>query len=228
MTLHAVPFSFADHGHLIVETSANDGSRKWRNSIDIVWDDGAGAPGPAETVVTKFYEFLQGIQRSDCHLSKARLAVWAKGNLPLADQPAYWESTLDLPCAATGSGTCYGGSLHDGVTPPGEICMLIKKPPFGRAFRAGNMFIRNSLDLGVFEATPGGPPVLTPGPDVSVPAAINAWCTSKLGAFVEEADLPRYCLVHAQKTAPDEYDVFETPIQTPVFARVTMHDIGRD
>jgi hypothetical protein len=228
MTVMIAPFAYADHGHLIVETSSNDGLRKWRNSIDVVWNDSDGPPGPAETVVTKFYEFLQGIQRADCHLSAARLAVWAKGNLPLADQPAFWESTLDLACASTGSGTCYGGTATLGTTPPGEICVLLKKNVFGRAFRAGNMFIRNSINQEFLESTAGGPPALESSLATSVPAAVNTWAASKLAAFCEANPLPRYCLVHAQKQSPDQYDVFESQITSPVWARLTMHDIGRD
>jgi len=227
MTHFTAPFIYPDHGHLIVTTSANDMGQSWRNSMDIVWTDGAGPPLPTESVVTDFIDFLKGIQRNDCHISGARLAVWAKGNLPLADQPAYWEESLSIPCASSGTGTCFGGTSTPGTTPPGEICLLIKKHVFGRAFRAGNMFIRNSLGLENFNAPTGGPPEFVSSFAASAAAAINTWCTSKLGPHTEAADLPRYCLVHAQKLSPDLFDVFESPITSPSFARVTMHDIGR-
>jgi hypothetical protein len=228
MATMTIPFAYADHGHLIVETSSNDGLRTWRNSIDMVWVDADGPPGPAEAPVLAFYTFLQGIQRGDCHLSKARLAVWAKGNLPLADQPAFWESTLDLPCASTGSGTCYGGTATLGTTPPGEICVLLKKNVFGRAFRAGNMFIRNSINQEYLQSTAGGPPALETSLATSVPAAINTWASTHLAAYCEDNPLPRFCLVHAQKTSTTTYDVFESAITSPVYARLTMHDIGRE
>lgn len=227
MTLFTAPFSYADHGHLIVDTTANDGTRTWRNSIDVVWAESDGPPGPTETVVTDFYAWLQGMMRNDCHLSKARLAVWAKGNLPLADQPSYWEETLSLPCASTGGGTCIGGVSTPGTTPPGEICVLLKKNVFGRAFRAGNMFVRNFCQNENITADTAGPPKFTSPQDSTFPPAINTWASTHLASHCEANPLPRYCLVHAQQVSPGVFDVFESQITTPQFARLTTHDIGR-
>lgn len=228
MTTFTKPFAYPDHGHLIVTTTSNDGARSWRNSIDVVWDDSAGPPLPSETVVTDWLAFLKGIQRADCHLSSVRLAVWGKGNLPLADQPAYWEEVINQACASTGSGTAYGGSAALGTTPPGEICVLLKKSVFGRAFRAGNIFIRNSINQEYLVSSTGGPPALDPSLVVSVPAAINTWASTHLASHCEANPLPRYCLVHAQKTGASTYDVFESQITSPTYAKLTMHDLGRD
>lgn len=227
MTTFTTPFSYPDHGHLIVETTANDGSHSWRNSIDMVWDPSAGNPLYGDASVTAFTNFLKGIQRADCHLSLVRLAVWGKGNLPLADQPAYWEQPVNIACASTGAGTCYGGTATLGTTPIGEVCVLLKKNAFGRAFRAGNMFIRNSVNQEYLAATTGGPPILESSLDTSVPAAVNAWATSNLGAYCTDSPLPRYVLVHAQKTGPTTYDIFDTAMDVPAYARITTHNISK-
>lgn len=229
MTTFTTPFVFPDHGHLIVETTTDDGLRGWRNSIDVAWDNSIGPPDPSDAVVTAFTDFLKGIQRNDCHLSKASLRPWSKGNLPLADQPAYWEETISIACDAYSSGTCYGGSGDNGTPTVGEICLLLKKTPFAsRAFRAGNMFIRNSINLENTQYTAGGPPALKSSSAATAIAAINAWAVSKLSAHCEGASLPKYVLVHAQKTGTNTFDVFDTQTQTPVFARLTMHDVGTE
>jgi hypothetical protein len=227
MTTFTAPFVYPDHGHLIVETTSNDGLRSWRNSIDMVWLDSAGPPLYGDASVTAFINFLKGFQRADCHLSLARLAVWGKGNLPLADQPAYWEQPLSIACASTGAGTVYGGTATLGTTPIGEICVLLKKNAFGRAFRAGNMFIRNSVNQEYLAADTGGPPVLESSLDTSVPAAINSWCTDLLGAYCTDSALPRYVLVHAQKTGSNTWDVFDTAMDVPAYARITTHNISK-
>lgn len=227
MTTFTTPFSYPDHGHLIVQTEANDASHSWRNSIDVVWDPSAGNPLYGDAVVTAFVNFLKGMQRADCHLSLVRLAVWGKGNLPLADQPAYWEQPVNIACASTGAGTVYGGTATLGTTPIGEICVLLKKNAFGRAFRAGNMFIRNSVNQEYLAADTGGPPILETSLDSSVPAAINTWATDLLGAYCTDSPFPRFVLVHAQKTGPSTYDIFDTAMDVPAYSRITTHNISK-
>jgi hypothetical protein len=227
VTTFTTPFAYPDHGHLIVETTSNDGLRTWRNSIDVAWLDSAGPPLYGDAPIQAFVNFLKGFQRADCHLSLVRLAVWGKGNLPLADQPAYWEQPVSIACASTGAGTVYGGSATLGTTPIGEICVLLKKGAFGRAFRAGNMFIRNSVNQEYLSADTGGPPVLETSLLTSVPAAINTWATDLLGAYCTSSSLPRFVLVHGQKLSSTTWDIFDTPMDVPVFGRITTHNISR-
>lgn len=228
MPLLIPPFIFPDHGVLSVFTQSNDGSHEWRNTIDVVWLDSDGPPGPGEPVILAFVEFLQGFMRDDCTIVKYSLQPYSKGNLPFDQQGNIWETTADLPCKNWGPGTVYPLAVSSGTTPLGETCVSVIKPKFGTGpGKPGRLFVRNGIDNANVTSTAGGPPVLTTLTAGVIPGDINAWATTKLGSFCEDNPLPRFCLVHAAHVSPDEFTVFDSAMAVPKFERLTTHDITK-
>jgi hypothetical protein len=220
-----VAVTFPDHGTLFVTTESNDGLHRWRNSIDVVWSTGAGAPLPSETVITDFVNFLKGAQRNDCSIIEYKLVNWARGNLPLIDQPPIWAITTSIACSNQGTGTAFpdGDGPHDPTV--GEVCVLMAKTPFGLAYRKGHLFLRNVARSVDVVSTAGGPPTLDPSTAAGFISDLNGWASARLSSHLTDSDLPRYCNVHLS-TAPSSTP-FDSPIGSVVFQRLAMHDISK-
>jgi hypothetical protein len=217
------PVTFPNHYTLTVETTNNTLTDTWRNSMDLVYTVG-DVPTPSDAPVLAFYAFLQGIMRSDCHLSHASMRLWARGDQPFSTQAAIWESTLSLP------GFCYGtggavGSVGDHNPTVGEVVAEWIKPIFTGGGKPGRLFTRNTFRDIDITAVAGGPPILTgtvPGPNA---ANLNAYASTTLATYCEDNPLPRFCIVHWSKlhapTAP-----FESTMRVPVFSKPGMHDLS--
>lgn len=229
MTQYQEPFVYPDHGVLLVETSSNDLLHKWRNSIDMIWDDAIGPPGPEDAIVEALITFLKGGQRDDCFISNVALRPWSKGNLPFSEQSNIWSQVVNVPCKNWGAGTVYPIAPSSGLIPLGELCVLLNKPKFGvGGGKPGHMFIRNSISQDSVTSTPGGPPALVPADVAVIPLAWDNWASTNLESYCTDNPFPRFTLVHAavvNASPPKVWEVFDTALQVPIFQRLTMHDI---
>lgn len=217
------PFIFANHFTLTVESTSNDLAHTWRNSIDLAYAT-AITPSPSDAPIVAFWEWIQGMQRADSHVSLAILRPWSRGDLPFSEQGALWTQVLSL------TGTCYGeggmvGSVGDHNTTIGEVCLEAIKPVFSGRGKPGRLFLRNLFRDIDITATAGGPPIPTatvPGPNAT---NFATWADSKLGDFVEDSPLPRYVIVHWSRTH-DPTTAFDSAMQLPVWKGPTTHDLS--
>lgn len=219
--------AFANHGIFVVETSANTGLHKWRNTMDVVWTPGS-PPAYTDPVTTAFVTFLQFLQRDDSTITKVSLLPYVKGRQPLSAQGAIWEQVTSLACNNHDAGHAYPFNGNSGQPTVGELCLLLIKGKFtGGGGRVGRMFIRNSPPASDVTATAGGPPVFTTSALPNYPPAINSWINTKLAPYCEANPLPRFCLIHASNkgTPPGTHDIFESQMAIPVYQKLTMHDI---
>lgn len=211
---------------LVVETTTNDESHSWRNSIDIYGGAGLGAPHLADAVPQAFIDFMKGVQRDDCHLSRAFIRPWVRGPGEAGHETAIYDEPLALACKNWGTGACFTGSPNDGTPTIGEVVVILQK---SRAFGGGRkhlMTLRNCVWSEILTATAGGPPAFITSAESVAPPALNAWATAKLMPFTSPTSTtPGFTIVSASVThsvPPSQVD-----IGSIVYKQLSTRDIGR-
>lgn len=218
-----MPVTFPNHYTLTVHAQSNDAVHQWANSIDIVTTGGAGAPGPTDAIVAAFENMLQGLLRTDAQLWKSVMRPWTRGVQPFGTSTFIWENLYTKTGTAYDTGIQPGVGQHNPVL--GEVVMKLTKTNFTGGFKSSHLYLRDLFRDIDITAHPGAPPVLSgtsPGPDATT---VNAWIVSKIGIYLQENPLPRFCNVHWSKK-PGAPAPSDTPIGAILSTGVTMHDLS--
>ena len=208
---------------LVVETTTNDLAASWRNSIDIWVGPTGSAPDPVADICDDFKQFMQGVQRDDCFLSRWFLRNWARGAGLAGSEVAIWDEPLNIPCKNWGTGACFTGSPDDGAPTLGEVSVLMVKSRASGGGRKHHMSLRNVLWEGLLTNQVGQGPIINPANLTTVTNDLNAWAGVQLSDHFDLGVLPAYCLVDA--SVKHSIVPVRVGIGSIAFVRATMRNL---
>lgn len=215
---------FPNHYTLISFVQSNDLQHEWRNSIDVVAAPGS-PPAPSDPIVRAWVSFIAGMSRSDSTVVRTQLRPWSRGKNVFGTGQTIWDNPENTVGDAYGAGGVFisGG---DGNTVTGEICAKLVKTNFASGGKVGHLYIRNLPNEANVKASAGGPAVWDLAAFGTNPnTAINSYALSKLGAYLQDNPLPRFCNVHY--SAKTNTGPFESAIGKIVSEDLTSNNLRR-
>lgn len=216
-------YTKADTYTLVVESSLDDGSAYWRNSIDMGTLPGHGPVDPADPLVDAFVGMLKGAQRTGCSLVRKYLRNWVRGAGEAGHTTALWDIPLSEACSNFGGSAMYTTKVSSGTPAGGEpVIQLLKARAVGGG-RKHFMTLRNSLAQDDLVLSDMKQPEFNPTFAAALIGQINTWVAAQLGSFYDTTLPVYYILVDASvkhSLAPTD-----AKIDSITFRRITMRDL---